>query len=170
MDYFLKIYQRKVTIEANPGGQTELSKSVGHNYASIHAGDTVNFFGKYPANTKNPLGFLIGDAIIETNKEKRQHEFVENFSEESGQQNIIVKTFKLTQQGYENLIKYAKDKSSGTDKEGVYIIGIADCTDFVQSLYNAAGLPLYYSMAYTEEELKSLDTLASTSVMKKIRL
>jgi hypothetical protein len=167
MDYFLKIYQRKITIEENSTGQAELSKSVGHNYLSIHAGDKVDFFGKYSAHTNNPLGFLIGDSRIETVGEKQQHTFVMRVSEKSEQQNIIVKTFRLTQQEYEAVFKSAKDRSDGAVKEGMYVIGIADCTDFVQSLYNTAGLPFYYTMAYTKEELENFGTLAAKNIIRK---
>jgi len=153
-DYFLNIHSRNIAVKEHESGELEEAKSLtGHFYISLQAGEVEKPFGLYPGGN-----VLISNAIVKTEEEGELHKKVVNFSGAIDMNHVYTKRIRLTEEQYEGAVKYAESHT------GKYVIGLADCTDFVQSVYNAAGLPLYFTTAYSREELNQIGSLAANKV------
>ena len=62
---------------------------------------------------------------------------------------------------------YALSKIDGRIEPGNYILAIDDCTDFVQQVYNKAGLPLYFTTAFSRGELITMGSAVALNVLQK---
>jgi hypothetical protein len=164
-DYFFNVYHRNISV--NEEIQKEVSP--GHFYLMLESGFKQSFFGKYPKNTDSiNLNLIAGESKISTEDEKVKHQKIEEYLEQNPSENILCrKTAPLNKEEYKHAFSYAVSKCEGTDREGIYIIGMADCSDFVQAVYHAAGLPLNFTILYTREELKVLDSWAATHILLK---
>lgn len=152
-DYYLNIHSRNINVKEKESGELEQGKSLtGHFYISLQAEEAKKFFGVYPEDN-----IVISNAKLETNKEKLLHEGIIEFSKKETD-HVFTKQIRLTKEQYEKAKEYAETHT------GKYVIGLADCADFVQSVYNAAGLPLYFTTAYSQEELSQIDSLAANKV------
>jgi hypothetical protein len=161
-EYFFNIHHRSIDVKEGITGEAEQGTSPGHLYLGLQKNsDKELLFGKYPEEGN----LLFGKAKIETKKEERKHEKVVEYSKKMGKDYIFDKQIRLTKGEYENAMKYATDHSQL--QNGHFVIGVSDCTDFVQSVYNAAGLPLYFTTAYSKQELVELDTWAVSKVLMK---
>ena len=166
-DYFLNIHHRNIAVQEGKTGELEQIKSHGHFFISLETNNVdPSFFGRYPVDS-NGMGLLIGFGVVETNKEKEIHKGIDKKSKETGEDYISTKKIRLTDIQYNKALEYAMSTVKDSIGKNDYIVGIADCTDFVQSVYNSAGLPLYFTSVYTKSELLDLDTLAAKSVFMK---
>lgn len=164
-EYFLNIYHRSIDVQEGIEGELEQAKSHGHFYLSLEANKAHKFFGRYPANTDEVINRFVGTAIIETDKEESKHKNAIKLSEQDRENYVFIKKIRLTNTQFEKALQYANNNAEL--KNGEYIIGINDCTDFIQSVYNAAGLPLYFTSAYTQQQLSDLNSLAANKVLLK---
>ena len=159
-EYFFNIHHRSIDVKEGITGETEQGISPGHLYLGLQKNsDKELLFGKYPEEGN----LLFGKAEIKD--EQFKHKKVVEYSKKMGKDYIFDKQIRLTKGEYENAMKYATDHSQL--KNGYFVIGVSDCTDFVQSVYNAAGLPLYFTTAYSKQELVDLDTWAVSKVLMK---
>lgn len=157
--YFLNIYNRNLTVELNQSGEFEQSKSwTGHFYLGLQNGEDEKLFGYYPAGN-----VFIGNPIIHTDQEEQKHDNIKEYSKQIEKDHIFAKKIRLTEEQYQRAMDYAIEHTEL--KGGLYVVGALDCIDFTQSVYNSAGLPLYFTTAYSKQELDSLDTLASKSTL-----
>ena len=62
---------------------------------------------------------------------------------------------------------YALSKIDGRIEPGNYMLAIDDCTDFVQQVYNHAGLPLYFTTAFSRGKLMVMGSAAAHNVLQK---
>ena len=162
--YFFNIHHRNINVLINQDGTFEPATSyTGHLYLTLHADDQVDYFGKYPPEDN----LLYGEGVIKTKKEGEKHGVITNLPNQTSNPHVFTKQIIITKEEYEQGIKYAKEIATGKIEGNKYIIGFADCVDFVQSVYNAAGLPLHFTTAYNKQELANLDTLASSKMLFK---
>ncbi len=160
--YFLNIHHRSISVKEGNAGQLEQDKSYGHLYLSLQVNSNKpEFFGRYPAEDS----LLIGKSEIKTDKEEVTHSGIEKISKQTGKDYGYTVRIKLNEEQYIKALSYAREQAKL--KDGQYIIGLNDCVDFVQSVYNAAGLPLYFTTAYSRQQLKDFDTLASSKMSIK---
>ncbi len=160
--YFLNIHHRSISVKEDNAGQLEQDKSYGHLYLSLQVNNNKpNFFGRYPEEGS----LLFGKEEIKMDEEEVTHSGVGEISKKTGKDYGYTVRIKLNEEQYVKALNYAKEQAEL--KDGQYIIGLNDCVDFVQSVYNAAGLPLYFTTAYSRQQLKDFDTLASSKMSIK---
>ncbi len=161
--YYLNILHRNIDVRIQDDQSIEQAKSYGHLYLTLQAGSHHDFFGKYPAEGS----LLLGKEEIKTDDEGKKHGVVTNLSKQTGEPYVYDVQINLTEEEYRKALSYAKERATDKVGENRYIVGFNDCVDFVQSVYNAAGLPLYFTTAYSRQQLKDFDTLASSKMLIK---
>lgn len=130
---------------------------IGHFFVSLEKNGKEQPFGLYPA--KN---FLTGYGEI---KESHEMLFAYNIllrSVKNGERRLNRKTINLAPEEYLKARKFIWKLL--VSRKVTYIFGKYDCTDFVQSVYHAAGLPLHYALLYTADEISHLKGLAAWKV------
>lgn len=158
--YKLNIHYRASVLN---NGYTKVEKSItGHFFISLEKNGERKYFGKYPKGG-GPIKSFFGREKIESQKEADSVLCLQQFEIRNNQKYLDTKTINLSDEQYNKALEYAKSKSEGKIAEKLYVAGLADCTDFVQSIYNAAGLPLYFSSVYRQKEL--ILSLAGTKVL-----
>lgn len=149
-EYKLNIHYRAAVLS---DGFTKVEKSItGHFFISLEKNGERFYFGKYPKGG-GPIKTIFGSEKIESKKEADYVLCLKQFEIRDNQKYLDTKTIKLSEEQYSRAFEYAKSKSEGKIATKMYVLGLADCADFVQSVYNAAGLPLYFSSAYRRKEL-----------------
>ena len=161
--YYLNIFHRDIDVKIKDDETIAQAKSHGHLFLTLQAGSQHDYFGKYPEGN-----IIYGKGEIKTKGEEVTHEMLIEFAKQTGDLHFFQKKINLSEEEYKKALKYSNDVVANSKLgENQYILGFADCIDFVQSVYNAAGLPLYFTSAYSRQELKSLDTLASSKMSIK---
>jgi hypothetical protein len=161
--HYLNIHHRSMGLNENKNNnQYNLSFSPGHFYVSLQKDNQKQFFGKYSQE-----GYIFGKEIIRSKEEERNTEEIKKLEKETGKKYHSCKSIILIEDQYNSALKYALSKISGKIKESYYILGAKDCTDFVQAVYNKAGLPLYFTVVFSLKELVSLGSFAAYSVLNK---
>lgn len=148
-EYKLNIHHRAAVVS---DGYTKVEKSItGHFFISLEKNGERQYFGKYPRGG-GPIKSIFGREKIESEKEAESVLCLQQFEIKNNQKYLHTKTINLSAEQYNKAFEYAKSKSEGKMAK-MYVLGLADCADFVQSVYNAAGLPLYFSSAFRRKEL-----------------
>lgn len=142
--YRFNIYHRIATVDDDC---TKLERShVGHFFLSLQCANSEKYFGKYSIFGKCPCG----PAKIESLLEAKIVKCLKKFEIEDELKYYAKKSFTISRDEYEKAFEYAaKCKRQNAE---MYIACYDDCTDFVQRVYNAAGLPLYFTAAYLEHD------------------
>jgi len=165
--HFFNIYHRSITLEKNEKtNEWQEGASPGHYYIGLETEGVEAIFGKNP-KSEDLKKQIYGESEILTIDEEWLHKRIQKFSVEKNKDFITVKKIVLTDDQFKNAFEYALSKKTGEDQEGNFIIGVSDCTDFVQDVYHAAKLPLYFTSVYSSEELTNMDTWASKKVLLK---
>ncbi|XP_055326976.1 uncharacterized protein LOC129580517 [Sitodiplosis mosellana] len=158
--YKLNIHHRAAVVN---NGYTKVEKSItGHFFISLERNGERRYFGKYPKGG-GPIKAIFGREKIESDKEEEFVLCLQKFEIRNNQKYLDTKTINLTEVQYSNAVEYAESKSEGKIAQNRYVLGLSDCADFVQSVYNAAGLPLYFSSVYRTKEL--ISSLAGGKVL-----
>jgi len=165
--YYLNIHHRSIAINIDQDrGVVEQSFSPGHFYVSLQKDEVKQYFGKYPQSSGLP-GMLLGKEVISSREEELQTNELKKLKEQTGKEHHSFKSIILTKEQYDNALDYVLSKIDGSIESGNYILAIDDCTDFVQQVYNQAGLPLYFTTAFTQDDLSTLGSLAAVNVLNK---
>lgn len=165
--YYINIHHRNISVSKDINEKLQQEKSYGHFYLSLEGPNVHKYYGKYPKEG-NFFNNIIGQGLIETDEEELTHINVTKLSKNNPDKALIsTKKITVSKEQFEAAHKYAYSRQTGETQEGTYIVGVADCTDFVQAVYNAAGLPLYFTSIYTSQELKELGTEAASNVLRK---
>jgi hypothetical protein len=165
--YYLNIHHRSIAINIDQeAGTLEQSASPGHFYVSFQKNDERQFFGKY-AQGKQLIKQIIGEEVIVSRQEELFTRQLDMLKALTGKEHHSFKSIILTEEQYDNALDYALSKIDGRIEPGSYILAIDDCTDFVQQVYNKAGLPLYFTTAFTREDLSTLGSMAALNVLNK---
>lgn len=133
--YKLHIFHRNVTVDC---ACTKAEPTIGHFFIGLEEHCKVSIFGKY-------VSFLTKK--IESEKEAKTIRCMQKLQLENQEKYFDTKTIVLTKEQYDKAFEFIKNR-----KLGWYIPLLADCADFVQSVYNAAGLPLYFTSVYRRDE------------------
>lgn len=158
--YKLNIHHRAAVVS---NGYTKVEKSItGHFFISLEKNGERRYFGKYPKGG-GPIKIIFGREKIESEKEAEFVLCLQQFEIRNNQKYLDTKTINLTEVQYKKAVEYAESKSEGKLAKKMYVLGLADCADFVQLVYNAAGLPLYFSSVYRRKEL--ISSLAGGKVL-----
>ena len=124
------------------------------------------FFGKY-SQGQNLIQLLFSKEVIDSDAEElRTHELIK-LEEQMGEEYHSYKSIILTGEQYDAALDYALSKIDGRIEPGNYILAIDDCTDFVQQVYNKAGLPLYFTTAFSRGDLMVMGSAAAHNVLQK---
>jgi len=162
--YFFNVLHRNIDVRTKEDGTSEQEKSyTGHLYLTLQGNGKIEWFGKYPPKDN----LVYGEGRIESGTEESKDNAIIDLPNKTSNPYVRIQQIIITEEQYEKALKYAIETSKGKTKDNTYIIGFADCVDFVQSVYNAAGLPLYFTSAYSKQELANLDTWASTKMSIK---
>lgn len=165
--YYLNIHHRSIAINIDQdSGVAEQSFSPGHFYVSLQKDEDKQYFGKYPQSSGLP-GMLLGKEVISSKEKGLQTNELEKLKEQTGKEYHTFKSILLTKEQYNAAQEYAFSKIDGSIEPGNYILAIDDCTDFVQQVYNQAGLPLYFTTAFTRSDLSNLGSMAALNVLNK---
>lgn len=165
--YYLNIHHRSIAINIDQETETlEQSTSPGHFYVSLQKNDERQFFGKY-AQGKQLIKQIIGEEVIVSRQEELFTRQLDMLKALTGKDYHSFKSIILTDKQYENALDYALSKTDGRVEPGNYILAIDDCTDFVQQVYNQAGLPLYFTTVFTRDDLSTFGSLAALNVLNK---
>jgi hypothetical protein len=159
--YSLYIHHRNTAVIENVTGQLQQTKSSGHFYLNFQRNSDKTFFGKHPS--KGNLFF--GKAEIRTDAEELTHyQLNDDLPNQTGKKHVDTVQIDLTKEQYDKGLGHAKAVSELKGGE-YYVIGFADCVDFVQSVYHAAGLPFYFTQVYSRQQLKDFGTLAADKAL-----
>jgi hypothetical protein len=165
--YYLNIHHRSIAINIHEeSGAIEQSYSPGHFYVSLQKNEAKNFFGKYSQGE----GFIrkfFSKELIESKREELYTTALKKLEEQTGEEYHSYKSIILTGEQYDAALDYALSKIDGRIEPGNYILAIDDCTDFVQQVYNKAGLPLYFTTAFSRGELMVMGSAAAHNVLQK---
>ena len=166
-NYYLNIHHRSIAININQvSGAVEQSYSPGHFYISLQRNEERQFFGKY-SQGQNLIQLLFSKEVIDSDAEElRTHELIK-LEEQMGEEYHSYKSIILTGEQYDAALDYALSKIDGRIEPGNYILAIDDCTDFVQQVYNKAGLPLYFTTAFSRGDLMVMGSAAAHNVLQK---
>lgn len=165
-NYFFNIFHRSISVIEKEKNQMQEEWSTGHFYLMLESSEQKSFFGKYPKQSDSIIKLAIGESEVVREGEGFRHNKLIEFAEQNQSKNVLSsKAIPLCEKEYHSALKFAISKCEGKDKEGMYIILFKDCTDFVQSVYHAAGLPLYFTILYTRDELQDLSSLAAKKVL-----
>ena len=166
-NYYLNIHHRSIAINMDKNsGIIEQTYSPGHFYVSLQKNEDKQFFGKY-SQGKNFLQYFISKEVISSKEEERFTTYLEKLEEQTGEEYHSYKSIILTGEQYDAALDYALSKIDGRIEPGNYILAIDDCTDFVQQVYNKAGLPLYFTTAFSRGELMVMGSAAAHNVLQK---
>lgn len=144
----------------NDNGKAD-GKNMGHFFLSLEENGKATFFGKYSTN-----GGPIGREKILSKEEAETFDNLKKMEIEDNKKYLDTETIILTKQQYDKAFEFAKDKFENQETNGArYCVLFADCTDFVQAVYHAAGRPLNFASVYTRNKLKELRTLASLKLL-----
>lgn len=147
----LNIHYRNAT--PDDACSTVKKSSSGHFFISLQLDGIATFFGKYSD------GIFLASEMIKSQTEAKFYACLMNLDENSDLKSLTTKSVKLTDDQYEKAMLYLKNREAR-----IYTAGIDDCVDFAQEVYNAAGLPLYFTSLYKRDELRSLEGLAVQKV------
>ena len=166
-NYFLNIFHRNISVDEDNQNHLQSNKSPGHFYLMLDSSEKQSFFGKFPKKGDwFNLNQLVGGSQINTFEQEDEHEKLSEYLKLNPSKGLLSrKIVGLKEHEYTSAFNFAVSKCEGQAKEGIYIIGFLDCTDFVQSVYHAAGLPLYFTILYTRDELQDLRSLAAKKVL-----
>lgn len=148
--YRLNIHHRVASVN---DARTDVTKSpTGHFFVSLQKNDEHIFYGKY-SQGGGLIKIIFGLEKIESKKEEELFYHLKELEKINKQKYLHTKTFYLTEDQYDNALKYANKKVTGEIPAEKYILGGADCADFAQCMYYAVGLHLYFSSAFSRKEL-----------------
>lgn len=178
--YYLNIHHRSMAVSNGADGKTiEVSVSPGHFFVSLQMNEERKYFGKY-AKGETLISQIYGKGEILSEREKDYVGHLTKLAEQTGEEYHYFKSIKLTEEQYDAAFKFASSKVVEVDtfktdaskaensvEPESYILGFNDCTDFVQAVYHHAGLPLYFTIAFTRMELLTMGTLAASNVIYK---
>ena len=165
--YYLNIHHRSTALNVNQvSGAIEQSFSPGHFFVSLQKNETKQFFGKY-AQGKSLFQQLFSKEVIDSKGEELRVIELEKLKTQTGEEYHSYKSIILSKEQYELALDYTRSKIDGSVEPGNYLLAVDDCTDFVQEVYNQAGLPLYFTTIFTRNELMTLGSAASLAVLQK---
>lgn len=171
-DYFLNIHHKSADAYSyytysDHATNFSLPASSGYFYISLQSpGNPVSYFSGYPYNPELYNSGL-PQSMIMSSEQKKAHFDLQQSSKDSGIQLLHTKRIGITSEQYFLAWKYAMKQTNGAFVDRVYSLKVQDWTDFVQSVYHVAGLPLFFSVVYSSSELRSLNTPAAYSVLTK---
>ncbi len=165
--YYLNIHHRSIAINIDENsGIIEQTYSPGHFYVSLQKDEEKKFFGKYSQVGGFIRNFFSKEVVESEREELRTNELIK-LEERTGEEYHSYKSIILTEEQYNSALDYALSKIDGRIEPGNYILAIDDCTDFVQQVYNKAGLPLYFTTAFPRGELIKMGSAAALNVLQK---
>jgi len=165
--YYLNIHHRSIAINIDENsGIIEQTYSPGHFYVSLQKNEDKQFFGKYSQGGGFIRNFFSKEVVESEREELRTNELIK-LKEQTGEEYHSYKSIILTEEQYNSALDYALSKIDGRIEPGNYILAIDDCTDFVQQVYNKAGLPLYFTTAFSRGELIKMGSAAALNVLQK---
>lgn len=157
--YCFCIHQRNVKVDDRC---SKISWCVGHFFLSLEKNGEAIFFGKHPE--RNGIKVFYDREKIKTMEEAQSFSCLTSLQERDNKPYVKTKTIILNEEEYEKALKYAKSKCEG-EVSGIYKLWGDNCTDFIQEVYNIAGLPLYFTSVFRTEDLDF--SPAAKSVRKK---
>ena len=165
--YYLNIHHRSIAININKSsGNIEPSYSPGHFYISLQQNEKKQFFGKY-AQGDSIIRSVFSKEVIASEGEELYTLGIQELEEQTGEEYHSYKSIILTGEQYDAALDYALSKIDGRIEPGNYILAIDDCTDFVQQVYTKAGLPLYFTTAFSRGDLMVMGSAAAHNVLQK---
>lgn len=164
MTYRLHIYHIGERLKkSTEDDQTCTVASIGHFFVSLQKDNKMEYFREY-----HPECFVDTATLYYTQKDKTGSEELELLEEIKikrfvciSEEHLTTKTFVLDQHQYQKALDFAKNKLINEKSE------FSDCIDFVQAIYNAAGLLLYFTIAYSTDELVKLKSLFALKLLKR---
>lgn len=148
----------KISVPAS-SGDFYISLQVAHHPAS--------FFSMYPISRKlhdsytKPLITDIKREFPPTTVATSEHPHV------SKTPPMSIRKIGLDENQYSTAFKYAQNYTIGEIAHFINQIARQDSIDFVQSVYNKAGLPNHFASLYTALELKNLNTENASKLLKE---
>lgn len=128
----------------------------GHFYLSISKDGVEEFvYGKNPAKKGKPI---YKEEIADEAGRKSD-------AQKSEQSKHVKKDIILTESQFKAAHNIMSEKQKNHDE--MYILGVKDCINFVQEVYNTAGLPGYFTNHFTKKELRDLNTHASVDALNR---
>lgn len=165
--YYLNIHHRAVAIYTDKeNGNLVVGSSPGHFFISLQMNEERKYFGKY-AKEEMLVKQVYSSGQIISEGEKQQVNYLEQFKEQTGEEQHFFKSIALSEVQYGNAMKFIAGKLDGSIEPENYVLGFNDCTDFVQEVYHHAGLPLYFTSVFTQKELLTLGTPVALNVIRK---
>jgi hypothetical protein len=153
--YFWVLLHDRAVKPTRKGEDTlKIANNTGHWYShgiNLEANDS-KFYGKIPKQEGMPIWIATtkGEYEEQRNRESRLYE------EQTGEKILIAKVIPLSAKQWTDMNSYADTKQP----DYYQVIG-NNCTEYVQELYNAAGLPGFFTQVFTQQEQRQMKSLAS---------
>lgn len=167
--YNLNIHHRDVKIvkdKKTDNYQIERSP-VGHFYVSLQEENKEPiFFGKYPKED-SWLNSLFGPGKIVSDDEQIVHDQLMKADKDLDTKHVYTRTITLNESEYYKALDFAKANANGNIGDNFYFIGASDCHDFVQDVWLTAGRSLPFTVIFSIDEMKKLNTLAADNLLSR---
>ncbi|HJD66849.1 MAG TPA: hypothetical protein LFV91_07570 [Rickettsia endosymbiont of Bembidion nr. Transversale] len=165
--YSLNIHHRDAKIVKDKTDNYTIDRSpVGHFYISLQEENKKPiFFGKYPKED-SWLNNLLGPGKIVSGDEQDTHNILTEVDKDLDTKHVYTRTITLNDSEYHKALDFAKASSSGNIGDNFYFIGASDCRDFVQDVWIATGRSLPFTIIFSTDEMKTLNTVAAHNLLK----
>ncbi|WP_375326826.1 hypothetical protein [Candidatus Tisiphia endosymbiont of Nemotelus uliginosus] len=159
--FSLNIHHRSIRLSTDSTRYTDQKLLAGHFYIGLEREGKEIFFNKYPIK----VGFL--DNLIDSQIIKSEliavYGSIQAIESYKLIQCITTNIIPLTAAQFAKAYTYVVDQVESKIKTSY--TELSGNADYVQSVYHAAGLPLYFTTIYTKNELKDLHTHAAKYVL-----
>ncbi|WP_341764463.1 hypothetical protein [Candidatus Tisiphia endosymbiont of Beris chalybata] len=161
--FSLNIHHRSIKLSNHSVIHPNKGLLAGHFYIGLERNGKEIFLNKYPKT----IGFL--DNLVDAKEIKMElaavYGSIQTIEGQPLTQSITTQIIPLTAEQFAKAYTYAVARLESKE-EKPYLI-LSGNAEYVQSVYHAAGLPLYFTTIYTQNELTNLHTHAAKYVLLK---
>lgn len=148
------IYHKSVAAIKNEHGSFPMNCLPGQVFIGLGDSEAEEFFGWYPEQNE-----ILCSAGMKIDDETDVHDEYQATTKKN-QKYLFKKRIILSVDQYTRALNFAKSLFESLTQDN-QVINFNESIDFIQSVYNAANLPLHFTHIYSSEELLKLPNLTS---------